>query len=181
MKLKTDIHVNIDLHFNSDDLANGAELARLAAVCDGLYMLLKAQRQEGQETPPVAQLAAQPPQIEAPAEPDASEPQPTPASERQRRRMRKPQKDQPSSRHWDFEEYDRRVRAEMARLATDGIIPSHSRWDREKSPGMPTLRAVIFRYKCKNTAELAAKLGLRPLGSVPEPATNGHHEPRRRL
>lgn len=193
MKLKTEVYVNLDLHFTSDDLANGAELARLAAVCDGLYMLIRAQRQEDvfQETS-VAQLATQVRQMDAlviPAAPSAEvepTPQPTqpPVSARKRRAARRPQKEQPTSRHWSFEEYDRRVRAEMERLATDGIIPSHSCWDREKSPELPTLQAVIFRYRCKNTDELAAKLGLLPRGAVPTSApapANDKHEPRRSL
>lgn len=174
MQLKTDIHVNIDLHFNSDDLSNGAELARLAAVCDRLYMLIKAQRQEtssvSQETPlpqlPLPQQIAAQPQQSVSQETPAVGPAPKqpPVSERQRRRARRPLKAQPSSRHWDFEEYDRRVRAEMDRLAMDGVIPSHFRWNRERADDLPTLQAVIFRYKCSNVAELAGKLGLLPPG-----------------
>lgn len=185
MKLKTSVHVNLDLHFGSDDLNNGAELARLAMVYDGLYMLIRAQQQEGQgggrgiaatgrpaspdreadhgcfqETPQLAQLAAEARQIEAePPAPPAVEPEPAPT-------QRAPFT-QPASRSMAFEEYDRLVRAEMKRLSTGGVMPAISAWDRARDPRLPTMAAVVRRYKCKNIPELAAKLGLAPARPAP--------------
>lgn len=181
MKLKTEVHVNLDLHFTNDDLVNGAELARLAAVCDGLYLLLKAQSpgQSVSRETPIAQLGAQVRQIEAVAEsvsretpvgisPNGAAPEP-PAVYRQ-----------PTSRRWNFEKFDDRVRAEMKRLAgPGGTMPTTSRWDRERDQRLPTMTAVIRRYGCKTKPELAQRLGMAPAASTPA-ATNGH-EPRRRL
>jgi len=177
MKLKTDIHVNIDLHFTNDDLVNGAELARLAAVCDGLYMLIKAQRQEAQETTAEApQLAALPQQIEAVAESVFQEtPEPAaPATHRERNQQR------------DFLQFDRLVRAEMGRLAVDGRMPSGPRWNAERDPQLPSMSSVYGRYKRRtgiaSMSDLARHFGLKPAptGAAAHKATNGH-EPRRRL
>lgn len=173
MKLKTDIHVNIDLHFNSDDLANGAELARLAAVCDGLYMLIKAQRQEA------PQLAALPQQQSVSQE----TPEPVSATHRERNQQR------------DFIEFDRLVRNEATRLAMDGCMPSAPRWDAERDPQLPSMSAVIGRYRrqfgsISSAAKLASHIGLKPPprgarahsgASAHKASTNGQHEPRRRL
>lgn len=180
MKLKTEVHVNLDLHFDSDDLANATELARLASVVNGLRMLLDAQPQAqsvSQETP-LPQLAAQTQQIEAePTAPPATEPEqpPAPAPHRERNQQR------------DFVEFDRRIRTEMQRLATDGHMPSGPRWNAEKAPGLPTMSGVIGRYKRQcaidSARDLAKHFGLKPapVGGAAHAAPNGHHEPRRRL
>lgn len=61
-----------------------------------------------------------------------------------------------------FEEFDRLVRAEMKRLAVAGTMPGHGVWDEHRHMPLPTLQAVISRYGCKSTTELASRLGLMP-------------------
>lgn len=180
MKMKTSVHVNLDLHFDSDDLANGAELARLAAVCDGLYMLIRAQRQEqgdvSQETP-LPQLGTQPQQIEAQS---VSQETPLPPEQPLAPPTKKPARRGPPRR--DLDEFDYLVRTEMQRLAPDGILPTHARWDRERDRRLPTLVGVIRRHGYRNRSQLAQRLGIAPSQEdAPAPATNGQHEPRRRL
>lgn len=65
-----------------------------------------------------------------------------------------------------FAEFDRLVRAEMKRLAMDGRLPGHKLWDSERAPGLPTLPAVILRYKADGLVGLAEILGLEPPLSV---------------
>lgn len=177
MRLKTEIHVNVDLHFDSDEPANEGEIARLAAVCDGLYMLLKAQR-----TDPAAVQ-------EAPRTITTTEPPSLPVSKPA------PSATKRTSRKSDFDEFDQLVRAEMQRLAIDGRMPGGPRWDAERSPGMPTMTNVLHRYRnefgIEGTAALAACFGLLPalkggaayrtLAATPPASTNGQHEPRRSL
>ena len=61
-----------------------------------------------------------------------------------------------------FEEFDRLVRAEMKRLQVAGTMPGHGVWDEHRHMPLPTLQAVISRYGCKSTTELASRLGLMP-------------------
>lgn len=180
MELKTDVRINLNLHFTSDDLANGAELARLAAVCDGLYMLAKAGGQEppsGLRTAPAIEAAeAEPADIEEPAEPEPVEDQ-QPRPQRRGSQM-------PASRGWEFEQFDRAVREEAKRLSVDGKMPTTTHWDRYRSPDLPTMTGVIRRYGVRNTVGLAERLGyepVRPTRAAPQRTkqadvanTNGH-------
>lgn len=61
-----------------------------------------------------------------------------------------------------FAEFDRLVRSEMKRLAMDGRLPGHKLWDSERTPPLPTLAAVILRYKADGLVGLAEMLGLKP-------------------
>jgi hypothetical protein len=67
-----------------------------------------------------------------------------------------------------FAEFDKLVRAEMKRLAMDGRLPGHKLWDSERKPPLPTLGAVILRYKADGLVGLAEMLGLEPPLSVKE-------------
>jgi hypothetical protein len=73
----------------------------------------------------------------------------------------------PSNR-LSFAEFDKLVRAEMKRLAMDDRLPGHKLWDSERKPPLPTLGAVILRYKADGLVGLAEMLGLEPPLSVKE-------------
>lgn len=171
MEIKTSLHLNIDLRLDSDSAqpTNDLALRQLAAICDGLHLLLRAQS-ISQETlpedgdidpvlPAITAVDSTPPtaQTEELAEEVAVEPPPS------RRQM-------PASRSWSFEQFDGLVRAEMQRLTNDGKMPTTALWDRERSPDLPTLVGVIRRYGCKNIADLAHTLGYAPAGVRPGPA-----------
>ena len=165
MEIKTDVRVSLDLHFTSDDLGNRSELARLAAVCDGLQLLLRSQS-VSQETlvedddagpvlPAITAMESTPStaQTEDTAEESAAvEPPPS------RRQM-------PASRSWSFEEFDAAVRAEIKRLGRNGELPTGTIWNRERSEELPTLTGVMRRYGCKNMAEFEEKLQAAPIAN----------------
>jgi len=65
-----------------------------------------------------------------------------------------------------FAEFDKLVRTEMKRLAMDGRLPGHKLWDSERRPPLPTLGAVILRYRADGLIGLAEMLGLQPPLSV---------------
>lgn len=71
----------------------------------------------------------------------------------------------PSSR-LPFAEFDRLVRKEMKRLAMDGRLPGHKLWDNERTQPLPTLAAVILRYRADGLVGLAEMLGFEPPLSV---------------
>lgn len=176
MELKTDVHINLDLHFTDDDLANGAELARLAAVCDGLYLLMKA---GGHEAPAPEGLPLRTlPAIEAietqpeptPADKDEPDAEPTALDDKQPAGQRRTM---PASRNWSFEKFDSHVRAELKRLGCNGELPTGTVWDHERSPDLPTLTGVLRRYRCKNMAEFKEKLAFQP-STAQNGNTNGH-------
>lgn len=168
MQLKTQVHVNIDLYFGSDDATNESEIGRLAAILDELRLLMRVQRPANPPEAQVAQLSEPHVQIE---------PLPTPLS----LEADTSESDAPAgaTRSWSFEAFDRAVRAEMARIAVDGVMPSTGRWDRGRKEPLPSLAGVMKRYGCPNLPALADKLGLT---FEPKPGRPGNgHEPRRRL
>lgn len=61
-----------------------------------------------------------------------------------------------------FEEFDRLVRAEMKRIGTGGTMPGFGLWDLQRTKTLPSMGAVLQRYKVQTTTELAAILGLNP-------------------
>lgn len=65
-----------------------------------------------------------------------------------------------------FAEFDRLVRREMKRLAMDGRLPGHKLWDSERTPPLPTLSAVILRYRADGLVGLAEMLEMEPPLSV---------------
>lgn len=148
MQLKTEVHVSLDLHFTSDDLANETELARLAAITDGLALLLKAQRPKA----PPALVDVPPAQLPSP-EPEPVTPDATPKRARPETTL-------------NFDEFDQLVRSEMHRLAIDGRAPGEPRWNANKCEQLPTMSSIIGRYRrecgIKSTNDLAERFGLLP-------------------
>lgn len=61
-----------------------------------------------------------------------------------------------------FEEFDRLVRIEMKRLGSGGTMPGFGLWDAQRTRPLPSMAAVLQRYKVQTTTELAAILGLNP-------------------
>lgn len=61
-----------------------------------------------------------------------------------------------------FADFDRLCRAEMKRLSMDGRLPGHNLWNSERNPQLPTMAAVLLRYKAATLVELATILGLEP-------------------
>lgn len=172
MEIKTSLHLNIDLRLDSDSAQPADDLAlrQLAAVCEGLRLLLRSQTvsqetlAEGGDTAPalpaITATDNTPPieQAKGGAEADVVAPP------RGRRQM-------PASRTWSFEQFDAAVRAEIRRLGQNGNLPTGSIWDRERSPDLPSLTGVMRRYGCKNMAEFEEKL--QAAGSARNGATNG--------
>jgi hypothetical protein len=73
---------------------------------------------------------------------------------------------EPARDRLPFAQLDALVRSEMKRLSMDGRIPGHKLWESERDPRLPTLGAIISRYKCANLIDLAAHFGLEPPLSV---------------
>ena len=61
-----------------------------------------------------------------------------------------------------FEEFDRLVRIDMKRLGSGGTMPGWGLWDAQRTHPLPSMSAVLQRYKVQTTTELAAILGLNP-------------------
>lgn len=72
---------------------------------------------------------------------------------------------------WDA--FDQLVRSEVRRLAMDGRVPGHKLWESERDQRLPTLGAVLQRYKTPTLVEFAALMGMeaplraQPLGGIP--------------
>lgn len=109
--------------------------------------------------PYIRKREAQPAAPLAPSGPPADEPAPQPPA---------PELDpEPAKRTYTgdrlpFDQLDPLVRSEMKRLSMDGRMPNHKLWDSERDPALPTLAAIILRYKCKGLADLADLMGLEP-------------------
>lgn len=67
-----------------------------------------------------------------------------------------------TSNRLPFAEFDRLCRAEMKRLSMDGRLPGHKLWNSERNPQLPTMAAVLWRYKAAALVDLATILGLEP-------------------
>lgn len=61
-----------------------------------------------------------------------------------------------------FDELDTLVRSEMKRLSIDKRMPSSRLWDEERDKRLPTLGAIMHRYKKTRLADLAEVFGLQP-------------------
>lgn len=88
---------------------------------------------------------------ERPATPPPATPAPVETAPEERTRSR-----------LSVDESDPLVRSEMKRLSMDGRMPNHKLWDSERNPALPTMAAIILRYKCKGLADLADLMGLEP-------------------
>jgi len=61
-----------------------------------------------------------------------------------------------------FDELDALVRTEMKRLSIDKRMPGSRLWDEERDNRLPTLGAIMHRYKKTRLADLAEVFGLQP-------------------
>lgn len=69
----------------------------------------------------------------------------------------------PAKPRLGYDEFDKLVRSEMKRLApTPGVMPGYKTWDEMRAEPLPTMLAVIRRYNCASSTELATKLGMEP-------------------
>lgn len=160
MQPKISIHLNVDLQLDSES-AGDTDLARLAAIADGLRMLMQA----GRPAPTVSHETPAPAQIVAVTElPDVELTEPLNGNQQVDARSRRARNLR--SDNAEFEEFDRLMRSEMARLAIDGRIPGGPRWNAQRDRRLPTMSSVVGRYqrRCgiKDADELAAHFGLRP-------------------
>jgi len=61
-----------------------------------------------------------------------------------------------------FEEFDALVKADVKRLSTGRIMPTHSLWNEMRNPALPNLTSVATRYGVATVEELAQHLGYTP-------------------
>lgn len=61
-----------------------------------------------------------------------------------------------------FDELDSLTRREIKRLSMDGRIPNAKLWDSERDPRLPTMGAILIRYKARSIVELADPFGMEP-------------------
>lgn len=61
-----------------------------------------------------------------------------------------------------FDEFDELVRKEAKRLSISGTLPGYALWNEQRDKRLPTLQAVILRYKASGPADLAKILGYFP-------------------
>ena len=88
------------------------------------------------------------------------ETEPEPAAPARGTRKSVPPKAKPNA--LPFDEFDRLVRAEMKRISTGGTMPGFGLWDLQRTKTLPSMGAVLQRYRVQTTTELAAILGLNP-------------------
>ena len=61
-----------------------------------------------------------------------------------------------------FEEFDALVKADVKRLSTGRIMPTHSLWNEMRNPALPNLTSVATRYGVAMVEDLAMMLGYNP-------------------